>query len=51
MRGEGNKQQKANITTDYEKPTRESWLSFCKGIGNHLANTFLSADPELMTCM
>jgi hypothetical protein len=40
MRGEGNKQQKANNTTEYEKPTRENWLSFCVGIGNHLANTF-----------
>ena len=29
MREEGNKQNKACITTGYEKPTKENWLSFC----------------------
>lgn len=49
MRGEGNKQKKACITTGYEKPTKEIWLSLCVGKRNDLAKTFWSAAPESMT--
>ena len=31
MRGEGSKQKKAYITTGYEKPIKENWLSLCVG--------------------
>jgi hypothetical protein len=31
MRGEGIKQTKACITTEYENPTKDTWLSLCVG--------------------
>ena len=37
MRGEGSKHRKACITTGYENPTKENWLSFCVGRCNDLA--------------
>ena len=39
MRGEESKQEKASVTTDYEKPTKNSWL-FCVGRHSDLANKF-----------
>ena len=31
MRGERSKQKKVCITTEYEKPTKENWMSLCVG--------------------
>ena len=39
MRGERSK-QKACIINDYEKPTKENWLSLCIGRCTDLANKF-----------
>ena len=39
-RGEGIKQRKACITTDYETPTKNNWLSLCVGRRDDLANKF-----------
>jgi hypothetical protein len=36
----------ACITTGYEKPTKENWLSFCIGRRNDLANKFWSNIEE-----
>ena len=47
MRGEGNKQKKACITSGYEKPTKENWLSLCVGRRNDPANEFWSGDEDL----
>jgi hypothetical protein len=41
MRGERSKQKKACITTGYEKPTKENWLSLCVG---RRTDTFWSDD-------
>ena len=38
MRGEESKQKKACITTGYEKPTKDNWLSLCVGRRTDLAN-------------
>ena len=40
MRGEGNKQRKACITTTYESPTKDNWLSLCVGRRDDPANKF-----------
>ena len=42
MRGEGSKQKKACITTEYKKPTKDNWLSLCVGRRDDLANKFWS---------
>jgi len=48
MRGEGSKQKKACITTGYEKPTKENWVSLCIGRRTDFANKFWSDD---LTCV
>jgi hypothetical protein len=40
LRGEVGKQKNACITTDYETPTKDSWLSLCVGRRDDLANSF-----------
>jgi hypothetical protein len=40
VRGEGSKQKKACITTGYETPTKDNWLSLCVGRRDDLANKF-----------
>ena len=49
MRGEGSKQKKACMTTDYEKPTKENWLSLCIGRRTDLANKFWPDDDDDLT--
>jgi hypothetical protein len=44
MRGEGNKQKKACITTGHEIRTKENWLSLCVGRRNDPANKFWTVD-------
>jgi len=46
IRGEGNKQKKACITTEYEMPTKENWLSLCVGRRNEPANKFWAVDND-----
>jgi len=41
MRGEGSKQKKACITTEYENSTKDNWLSLCVGVR---ADTFWPDD-------
>jgi hypothetical protein len=45
MRGEGNKQKKACITTHYEKPTKENWKTFCVGTRTDSASVFWPGIP------
>jgi hypothetical protein len=49
MRAVENKQQKACITTGYEIPTKENWLSLCVGKRYDSANKFWSDNPESLT--
>jgi len=49
IRGKGNKQKKACITTEYEKPTKENWLSLCVGKPNDPANKFWAVDNDNLT--
>jgi hypothetical protein len=44
MRGEGAKQRNACITTGYETPDKENWLSLCVGRRDDLANKFWPDD-------
>ena len=44
MRGEGSKQKEACITTGYEKPTKENWVSLCIGRRTDFANMFWPDD-------
>ena len=49
MRGEGSKQKKACITTGFEKPTKENWLSLCVLRRDDLANNFWSDIDDDLT--
>ena len=40
MRGEGIKERRACITTEYETPTKDNWLSLCVARRDDLANKF-----------
>jgi hypothetical protein len=49
MRGEGRKQRKACITTEFTTPTKDNWLSLCVGKREEFASQFWSDAEDTYT--